>query len=557
MRHLGVKLTHDAAVSYVVDGELVFSTELEKIDNNARHTPVTSFDQVDAILEDEAVTPGDLDTVTVDGWKHGRLHRPTTLDVAPYHDGDSRDGDPDPWSSLIRDYAVRRPVPLIPGGPALMSYTHVTGHIIGAYAMSPVSVDRTPAYVLVWDGGVNARLYLVNPNSGNPVAFVGHVHRLYGMIYGVMGYYYGPYKSAPEPGVPAFGRRDWPGKLMSWIALGQPREGILKRLRYRYESLEMAEQQRPRYEQDYYNQNGIMEHALVRGIVDYPDADVLASIHQFLEDLLVERTVRMVPAGAHLIFTGGSALNIKWNSALRETGHFGSVFVPPVANDSGSALGQACTRMALDEDRWSLRWSVFAGPYIKVGNYVEGWRPVPCPLARLASVLAVGDPVVVLYERAEIGPRALGARSILMLPSRADGRDRLNQLKWREPWRPVAPVVLESAAPQYFVPGTPDPYMLFDHTVHKAYRDDFPAIVHLDGTARLQTANAETNPLMAELLTRLTEIGLPPVLCNTSANLNGSGFFPDAESAMRWGGTNFVWLNGTLYVRGDQHHELR
>jgi carbamoyltransferase len=92
--------------------------------------------------------------------------------------------------------------------------------------------------------------------------------------------------------------------------------------------------------------------------------------------------------------------------------------------------------------------------------------------------------------------------------------------------------------------------MLFDHQVRGEWKDRIPAVVHADGSARLQTVGAD-NPLMHRLLTAYeasTGIG---VLCNTSANFEGCGFFPDAASAMRWGATRYVWSDGTLYSRQD------
>jgi carbamoyltransferase len=123
---------------------------------------------------------------------------------------------------------------------------------------------------------------------------------------------------------------------------------------------------------------------------------------------------------------------------------------------------------------------------------------------------------------------------------------RLNEMKQREEYRPVAPVCREHDAPLIFDPGTPDPFMLFDHRVRAEWRDRIPAVMHVDGTARLQTVDGAAEPLAQILNGYATASGIP-VLCNTSANLLGSGFFPDAHSAMEWGQTMYVWSDGTLY----------
>ena len=192
---------------------------------------------------------------------------------------------------------------------------------------------------------------------------------------------------------------------------------------------------------------------------------------------------------------------------------------------------------------------MYAGPHVlPTPAPLPGWSESYCDVDRLAALLLKGHPVVVLEGRAEIGPRALGHRSLLAMPE-SGMQDRLNQIKGRELWRPVAPVVLESEAHKYFKPGTPDPYMLFDHKTLPVVRAQLPAILHMDGTARIQTVNAQQDPLMYTLLTHIKETGRPAVLCNTSANLNGSGFFPSAAEAMRWGKVDYVWDEGTLYTK--------
>jgi carbamoyltransferase len=134
-------------------------------------------------------------------------------------------------------------------------------------------------------------------------------------------------------------------------------------------------------------------------------------------------------------------------------------------------------------------------------------------------------------------------------------KQRLNELKGREAYRPVAPICLESRAPEIFAPGTPDPYMLFDHQVRPEWASKIPAVIHLDGTARLQTVTPEQNPVVARVLAEYALLSGIPVLCNTSANLKGCGFFPDVASAAEWGRVPHIWCDGHLYSVGPVHHE--
>ena len=127
----------------------------------------------------------------------------------------------------------------------------------------------------------------------------------------------------------------------------------------------------------------------------------------------------------------------------------------------------------------------------------------------------------------------------------------LNDVKSREPYRPVAPICLEEHAPTVFDPGTPDPYMLFEHWVRPEWIDRVPAVMHLDGTARLQTVNESDDPNLHAILREYYRCSGIPVLCNTSANYNGRSFFPDVASAIEWGQLDLVWSEGVLYQRED------
>jgi carbamoyltransferase len=128
-------------------------------------------------------------------------------------------------------------------------------------------------------------------------------------------------------------------------------------------------------------------------------------------------------------------------------------------------------------------------------------------------------------------------------------KDLLNKVKGREYYRPVAPICLEEFAPDIFEPGTRDPYMLFNHAVRAHWADRIPAVIHLDGTARLQTVNSDDSPVIEAVLREYHRLSGIPVLANTSANLNGRGFFPDAASAMSWGRVDTVWSDGIMYRR--------
>jgi len=548
----GIKLTHDAAVAGIEDGRLLFCVEIEKLANRPRYTKMNDNRLIAEILERENFYP---DSFVVDGWKSSHAGQP----LAPYHEFDGKHHDPLTAHHFAEGLDIGWSQPV-----RYRSYHHMTGHIVGSYVTAPFARGREPAFVISFDGGQNPRVHKVDPNrNGEEIAYIGTIHHFYGIIYGIMGYYWGPYK---RPEVEAlsldrvkaakmYGGYEAPGKLMSYIALGTVNPIVKAAMRDAYRNRVLA-----RNGGDAllgYHQDGQFEHGFCRQIKarfpDLADADALVTLHAFLEDLLVEGALAYIPEGSNIIFTGGSALNIKWNSALRSAFPTSTVWVPPFPNDSGSALGVAAAEMVSREDRWSLDWSVYAGPKVVpfALDPLPGWIARPADAESVATTLAAhpSDAVVVLNGRAEIGPRALGNRSILMSAQEADNKARLNAMKKREEFRPVAPICLERYAPVFFEPGSPDPYILFDHHVVEQWKQFLPAILHLDGTARLQTVNAEQNSFVAEVLEHYCALTGFPILCNTSANLNGSGFFPDVLSAMRWGEARFIYSEGLLWEK--------
>ncbi|BBC02330.1 MULTISPECIES: nodulation protein NodU [Bradyrhizobium] len=554
MRICGIKLTHDGAIAVVEDGQLVFCTEQEKRGNNPRYQSVDNLDAVVLALAEHGLDPRDIDQFVIDGWD-GEIESqfqvlsgavPIALKGAPYVERhaegllDSVDG-----------YG------LILGGKVFpyKSYPHVTGHVASAYSTSPFASAGKPAFCLVWDGCIFPRLYYVEPRGARLIA---SLFPMIGHSYAAAGLHFGPYR---QPN-----RTNWDlgiaGKLMAYIALGSFDETIVAVFQELYEKRFAADtEQARRYRADINNAE-----ASLAAVHDFFEAsalrltakraeDVLASFHVFLERLLV-REIAMVllrhsslPGARNLCVAGGCGLNIKWNSALRATGLFDEVWVPPFPNDSGSAIGAACSAMAAQKGFGPLEWSVYSGPALQASESPSEWEPAPCTLRELAAILADNKPVIFLSGRAELGPRALGGRSILAAATLPAMKDHLNDIKRREHFRPVAPICLEDRAPEIFSPGTPDPYMLFDHQTREEWRDKVPAIVHLDGSARLQTVARNSPHKIAELLVEFEQLTGIPLLCNTSANLHGRGFFPDVAAACQWGRVEHVWCDGLLWTK--------
>ncbi|WP_372492004.1 carbamoyltransferase N-terminal domain-containing protein [Kineosporia corallincola] len=566
---IGLKLTHDGGVAAVQDGELLFSTEVEKLGNRPRYSALPSSELIIRMLADHGFTIHDVESVVVDGWD-GLESSSAQLDGAtvPLNGYAEPDGQDDLLAGARRD-----PLTLAGRTFEVTSHPHIAGHVYSALATSPLPADQASA-VLVWDGGLFPRLYAADAQGRvRPLGPVGH---LIGHCYAMAAHHFGPYRRAEQS--TSNDDLSVAGKLMAYIALGRRDEGVYQDLAeltlehfdgdgeravaYRRQIRGIGSTAEPshRFFHDYFAE--LRARVEARGTAR--DEDVLATVHEFLEDYLVTRTSAALrrhlgPGPWHLAFVGGCALNIKWNSRLRAEPGVASLWVPPFPNDAGSALGNAAIAAYLTDGTRRLDWNVRLGPAltampesVRQQYTAAGWTVTPCTIKELAQQLhESGEPVVLLSGRAELGPRALGGRSIVATATDPAMKDTLNQVKKREPYRPVAPICLEEYAPDIFSPGTPDPYMLFDHDVRAEWLGRIPAVVHLDGTARLQTVPADADPVLRSLLEAYHAISGVPVLCNTSANLNGSGFFPDVASALDWGRIPAVWSDGQLWTRDD------
>jgi carbamoyltransferase len=231
-------------------------------------------------------------------------------------------------------------------------------------------------------------------------------------------------------------------------------------------------------------------------------------------------------------------MNSVANGKIRERTPFREVYIQPAAGDNGTALGAALHvwHQVLGRPRGFVMEHAYWGPTHAEDEAVETlderdderWAYVVERLAstedaaRVAARLIADGNVVGWYQgRMEWGARALGNRSILADPRRADMRDIINtRIKFRERFRPFAPSVLEDAIDEYFVGAAPDPFMLHVYPVRPEKRSIVPAITHVDGSGRLQSVSQQTNPRYWNLLRAFARQTGVPMLLNTSFNEN-------------------------------------
>jgi carbamoyltransferase len=214
--------------------------------------------------------------------------------------------------------------------------------------------------------------------------------------------------------------------------------------------------------------------------------------------------------------------------------------VQPAAGDSGTALGAALTVAAEAGDELVPMTTAALGRGWNENDIEQSLRTARVPYDRPADIAATAAEIIAqngivawFQGRAEYGPRALGHRSLLAHPARSDNVERLNDIKGREQFRPVAPMVLTDRAAQIFTRGpVPSPYMLFVHDVAPAWQERLQAVTHVDGTARIQTVEATDDPLTAGLLAAFEQQTGIPVVVNTSLNTAGRPMVDSPRDAL-------------------------
>jgi carbamoyltransferase len=261
--------------------------------------------------------------------------------------------------------------------------------------------------------------------------------------------------------------------------------------------------------------------------------DLAFAVQDLLEEtaLHVARALRRRTGLADLCLAGGVALNSVMNSRLLREAGFERIFIQPAASDAGNALGAALWvwHQRLGRPRSQAMTHAFHGADWTEAEQAAALagqgltvRTVTDPAEEAARLLADGRIVGWFQGRAEVGPRALGARSILADPRRAEIKDIVNaRVKRREAFRPFAPSVLDEHGAEFFDGYSPNPFMLLVQPVRPDRRDQIPAVTHVDGTARLQSVTAADNPLYHRLISRFAAHTGIPVVLNTSFNLRG------------------------------------
>ena len=491
MKILSYNPGHDGAFACVEDGRLVFSIEAEK-DSRYRHSSLTVPDVFDVLAELQT-TP---DVLCRGGWWAGDfpLRQHAVAEYRGSHHGQ----------------VVVSKKRLFGKTVDFFSSSHERSHLLCAFGMSNLP-KGTPCYALLWEGVIGA-FYEIDVELN--VTKIGDVMQEPGHRYALL---YALADPTFDKRTAEYSRLSDAGKLMALASFSK-----------RSQSSDEEERITSFLMQDCQHLKPSQLEAL-KGLRHYNvglDDPEFRNFAGIFSDRLFDRfhrfAVKNLKRGMPLLIAGGCGLNCDWNTKWRESGFFSDVFVPPVANDSGSAIGTAIDAQFHFTDNPKVKWDVYSGLHFVTNDVVDAadfdeWEPKTTTVAdMLASDLILGW----ASGRYEIGPRALGNRSILAEPFKASTRERLNVIKQREQFRPIAPVCLEEDAEKWFGCHLPGPYMLY---TYRATTDALAAVTHVNRTARIQTVSAMTNRKLFELLIAFKALTGYGVLCNTSLNFKSKG----------------------------------
>ncbi|CAI8893683.1 carbamoyltransferase C-terminal domain-containing protein [Pseudomonas sp. IT-P4] len=495
MKILGINTGHDGHVCLIENGELVYSYESEKSSGN-RYAPLSLSSAIFHTIQNIE----DLDAIAVSGWAEGMDPR------NPPAEGGYLGLNVE---KITRNFGKKN--------IAWINCSHEISHIVSSYALSPYA-DKKACYVLLWEGFIG-NFYKIN--SDMTIQTIGSVMQGPGLRYAFAYGLADPTFNLKK----GYCRLGDAGKMMALAAFGENGEpdafesNVIDYI-INCESAIDTLNKLDLKDSGYYNigVNTAKFCSLAKKLSD----EIFSKFYDFISANIAER----LP----LLIAGGCGLNCEWNKKFENSGLFEGIFIPPCTNDTGVGIGASAIAQNLLTGKTKLEWSVYSGqPFLFDQVEKSSFLSSPLVLEHVCEALLAGEIVCWVQGNCEIGPRALGNRSIIAAPFSVDTTERLNFIKNREHYRPVAPICIEEDAKLYFENCTQSKFMLsFYHVIDERLK----AITHVDGTARVQTISPQDNAAMYKLLLEFKKQSGVSVLCNTSLNFKGKGFintFSDLE----------------------------
>ena len=542
MKILGINHSNDAAAALVVDGRVIAASPEERF-TRIKHDPAFPDKAIDFCLKMQGLKLGDLDAVAF-FWNPG-IHAEAPqrrLTNSVRHHLEYLYGVP---ARLIQRLgepvsSIEQTVNLASGRSLPIHYlTHHLCHAAAAFFTSPFE----DAAILTADGYGERQSTTIYRGRGSSLELLAEVdfpHSI-GSFYAALTDYLGFRANSGEGkvmGLASYGHSsDYVGKLRKLVSLG-PR-GFELDLSY----FEYFHERPHRYSEKLVSLLGPPR--APESAVDQRHEDIAFALQTVTEEAMLHlaRVARELTGAKNLCVAGGVALNCVANGRLMRETDFAKFFFYPAAGDTGTSVGAALVvEHILNKGKRSME---VASEYLGQGFSPAQARAVldrgqlryhTLPAPELTAALMVADGLIIAWfqGRAEFGPRALGNRSIVADPRRKDMKDLLNAtVKFREPFRPYAPSVLEESCGKYFASSVPSPYMLRAYPTRPEMIDVLPAITHVDGTARVQTVNEKQNPRYYRLIKEFGRLTGVDCVLNTSFNIRGEPIINTVDEAIK------------------------
>lgn len=538
--------THDSAAALVVDGHLVGMVEEERL-SGSKHTSEYPEQAIAWLLEITGLTAADINLVAYN--LAGRRYLAGVMGSGKHLLQSTTRGRALPRAA---SYAVvharyRRRMELLRKkfpNAKVRSIEHHVAH--GLYSFATSGYER--AAVLVADslGEIHTtsigHAYSAGDNVDYRIAETISDPQSLGYAYGAVTEHLG------------WRRGDEEGTVMALAALGDParfRDLMSQAIRITRKGfnldpsllpIRVLRHGWPRVTTAFVRATCLPRHA--DEAVSQLHVDLAAALQERTEQVMVHlaRRARQITGSRLLCIGGGVALNCVAIGNIISNRLFDEIFVPPAPGDSGTCIGAAIAAHleAVNQLPTGVIHSCFLGPAYP--TFQPGPAPLPDLSARqipnaasfLASQLGSGKIVGLFQGRLEAGPRALGHRSILASPLLPNVVDRLNkEIKFREPFRPFAPVVLASEAANYFQISQSSPYMSIAVPAKALAHQQVPAVVHANDTARVQTLDPADDPFLAQVLEHFYRQTGVPILINTSLNIKGKPICGTPQMALQ------------------------
>lgn len=531
---LGLHYGHHGTACIVRDGKLIAALSHERLRklNNGMHLGKychgASNELIDCLLQSTGIQEAEIDYIALSDWSKQFAFHDITVRVA----GKEVDN---LWNRIYDNNCLSLEVRL--GGRSIPGYYigHQLSHAAAVFYTSPF--DKAFCFTMDASGADHRNNSLISYGEGNKIKSIHCPGLNIGFVYNYFTEYLGI-------GMGLFKA----GSLMALAAYGEVLPKVI-------DNLDSYVKDSFIYDTSYYvwNENLWKDLSGSEEFFTHQDSDTkraqcIAKTIQYIFQETILRCINSIDTGGveNLCLSGGSMLNCVANSYVLHKSNFKNVHLFPACGDDGCCVGTALyvSHHVLDEKRGKYRDSdlCYLGPY----------RPSVEPDYRyIVRSLDRGKIVAWCCGRSEFGPRALGNRSLFADPRIYSSRDKLNfKVKNREWYRPLAPIVMEEFADDWFDFPTKSPFML--HTMDIKKPDLIPAVCHIDNSARIQTVNEESNPYVYRLLKEFYYLTGVPVLINTSLNGNGESIVETGEHALDFfnkGEVDILVLDGRMYLK--------